>query len=73
MGNARHVDDVLFAVKWILGVNAEIYPVLPGRRSLRLVVTDPFTTPEGRIPRLRVYFKIVDETLVELVWIEETI
>ncbi|MDP9440525.1 MAG: hypothetical protein M3P49_17595 [Actinomycetota bacterium] len=46
--------------------------MLPGRRSLRLVTTDPFTTPEGRVPRLRMYFKIIDDDLVELVWIEES-
>lgn len=60
-------------MRWVLAVNAEVYPVLPGLRSLRLAVTDPFTTPAGRVPRLRIYFKIVDDDLVELVWIEESV
>ncbi len=72
MGGAQRIDQALYAVKWVLSVNAEVYPVLPGRRSLRLVTTDPFTTPEGRVPRLRMYFKIIDDDLVELVWIEES-
>lgn len=40
---------------------------------MRLAVTDPFTTPAGRVPRLRMFFKIVDDDLVELVWVEEAI
>jgi len=40
---------------------------------LRLATTDAFTTPEGRMPKLRVYFKIMDADVVELAWIEASI
>lgn len=73
LGGAYKIDRALDAIKWILSANAEVYPVLPGLKSTRLVVTNAVMTPEGRIPKLRVYFKIVSETLVELVWIEEVL
>jgi hypothetical protein len=67
------VDDALTGVYWALTTKADIYPMLPGCRSLRAIRTDDFTRTTGRSPVLRIYFKIIDDTLVELAWIEEVL
>lgn len=73
MGDAYDVDAALEGVYWALTTNADIYPVLPGCRTLRVIRTDAFSRTGGLSPMLRIYFKIIDETLVELAWIEEVL
>ncbi len=48
-------------------------PVLPDCKALRVIRTDRFSRPFGYLPPLRVYFRIIDDDLVELAWIEEAI
>lgn len=67
------MDDALEGVYWALTTKAEIYPILPGCRTLRVIRTDSFPRTGGRSPALRIYFKIIDDTLVELAWIEEVL
>lgn len=71
LGGAYRIDQALDAIYWILSIHPEVYPVLPGLKSTRLVTTERFETPEGVVPRLRVYFRILYEDGVELLWIEE--
>lgn len=71
LGGAYRIDQALDAVYWILSIRPEDYPVLPGLKSTRLVTTDRFETLEAATPRLRVYFRILYEDEVELLWIEE--
>lgn len=71
LGGAYRIDQALNAVYWILSTHPEIYSVLQGLKSTRLVTTDRFETPEGAVPRLRIYFRILYEDEVELLWIEE--
>jgi hypothetical protein len=52
-------------------MKADLYPVLPGCRALRVISTDRFSRPLGYLPPLRVYFRITEDDLVELAWIEE--
>lgn len=52
---------------------ADIYPVLPGCRTLRVIRTEAFSRTGRRSPALRVYFKIIDDDLVELAWVEEVL
>lgn len=67
------MDRALEGVRWAVETNAEIFPILPGCRSLRMVRTNEFTGAAGDSPPLRVYFKIVNDHLVELRWVEEVL
>lgn len=70
-GGTYRIEQALAAVTWVLSARPEAYPVISGLKTTRLVTTDRFTDSEGTIPRLRVYFKVLNEDEVELLWIEE--
>lgn len=65
------MDDALEGVRWTLATKADLYPIIPGCRSLRAIRTDEFSRITGVSPALRVYFRIANDDLVELAWIEE--
>lgn len=65
------MDAALDGVRWVLANNADLFPVLPGCNSLRVVRTDEFARTGGLSPALRVYFRILSDDLVELAWVEE--
>lgn len=67
------MDEALEGIFWTLSTNADIYPVLPGCRSIRAIRTDHFARPFGYLPVLRIYFRIISDDLVELAYIEEVI
>lgn len=71
LGGAYRLDDALRGFNWILSTQPELYPVLPGLKTTRLVTTDSFIGLAGTSPRLRVYFRILNDNDVEMLWIEE--
>ncbi len=73
MGGAYAIDPALEGARWAVETNAELYPIMRGCRSLRMVRTNEFAGPAGDVPALRVYFKIISDNLVELCWVEELI
>ncbi len=66
--DARRFDELLFAVTWSLGREAERFHVVPGTRLRRIK-----TRGAHGLPRLVIYFTIESESLCELQWIEEAI
>lgn len=65
----RHVDEVLNGLVWAMSTNAEGFRVVPG---LDMRAGFAFGRhPVHPVPALKVYFRIVDENSVELLWIEE--
>lgn len=67
------MDAALDGVRWALATNADLYPIIPGRRSLRMIRTDEFFRDTGFSPVLRIYFRIMSGDLVELSWVEEVL
>lgn len=62
----RHIDDVLNGLVWAMSTNAEGFRKVPG-----LDMRVGFAFGRNPIPALKVYFRIVDEHTVELLWVEE--
>ena len=73
MGGAYDIDDALEGVRWSLATRADLYPVIPGCKSLRAIRTDEFRRVVNVSPVLRIYFRILSDDLVELAWIETVI
>ena len=66
LGDARRLDEVLRGVTWSLSENAEAWPIVRGFRTIRLAKTDGY----GDTPRLRIWFRILNDNEVELLGIE---
>lgn len=64
--NERHVDDALNGLTWAISTNAEGFRTVPG-----LEMRVGFAFGRDPIPALKVYFKIVGEHGVELLWVED--
>ena len=73
LGTAYDIDEALKGVYFLLAMRADLYPVLPGCRTLRMISIGRFPRPFGYLPPLRIYFRITEDDLVELAWIEEAI
>lgn len=71
LGGAYRLDQALKGAYWILERHPEAYSVLPGLERTRLVTTHRFEDAQGVLPRLRVYFQIVGDEEVLLLWVEE--
>ena len=63
--SVKRLDAVLWTTDWALHRAPTFFPAIPGT-SLRLMPIDPF--PE--VPALRIYYRIEDDHIVELEWIE---
>jgi hypothetical protein len=62
----HQIDDVLNGLVWAMSTNAEGFRKVPG-----LDMRVGFAFGRHPIPALKVYFRIVDENSVELLWVEE--
>jgi hypothetical protein len=64
----RRFDDLLFAITWVLGHDAEQFPRVPGTALLRI------KTAEGAhgLPALAIYAMVDDHDNFVLQWLEPT-
>ena len=70
LGSVASLDEALRALYWSLTVRAEVWPVVPGFKRLRLAYTD-MVESRGRIKHgLRIWFEIRDEHTVDLLYLE---
>jgi hypothetical protein len=53
----QRLDDVLTSVEWALSTNPDVYEVVKGTQSTRLLKTDAL----GGLPPLRVWFRISED------------
>lgn len=61
-----HVDDVLNGLTWAISTNAEGFRLVPG-----LNMRVGFAFGRDPVPALQVYFKILGDRNVELLWVQE--
>jgi hypothetical protein len=62
--DAKRLDQIIDAVKWLVSTHAEECHIV--ERNLRVAFTDPF--PDA--PSMRIFFTIKDENQCTLHWIE---
>jgi hypothetical protein len=72
LGNLPFVDEAIRGVTNAIANFAEAFDLVPGFDRLRIAKTDNFDTARGPLPPLRIYFHIMDENRVKLLWIERT-
>jgi hypothetical protein len=70
LGNRQLVDEALRALTWSLTVDAEVWPLVPGYKRLRVAFTDFIPSETGTKPGLRVFFEIRDAHYIDLFFIE---
>ena len=63
--DAKRLDEMLWIITWALSREPEHYPLVPGTKSLHMVMTDPF--PDA--PEIRIWYSY-DDTRVFLHSIE---
>lgn len=68
LGNFRRLDEVLRGVEWALSTRPEEFPAI--HNEIRLVATDSYGTGKLHVPRLRIWFRILGESRVELLYVE---
>lgn len=66
----RYVDEALIGFWSAVCTNPEAFPIVPGRRELRLAKTGAYTRDGIEVPPLRLWFRILDENSVELLSVE---
>jgi len=64
IASARHMDEALIGVEWILSNEPEKCPVVPGTTRLRVIKTEPYRRNLVEIPALRIWFSIEDGGIV---------
>lgn len=64
------VDSALESILESLRSRPEGWDMIPGHEPLRLAKTEPFFREGKHYPALRVWFHIVDETTVSLLFVE---
>lgn len=62
-----YIDDVLNGLTWAISTNAEGFRFVPRSKRMRV----GFAFGRNPVPALQVYFKILDEHNVELLWVQE--
>lgn len=70
---AAATDERLRAIIWSLTVRAEVWPIVPGFKRLRIAKTNAVIRPTGVKPGLRVWFEIRDANHVDLLYLEQVI
>ncbi|MGD0289028.1 MAG: hypothetical protein ABSC63_05160 [Candidatus Binataceae bacterium] len=70
LGNLPFVDEAIRGVTNGIATFAEAFDFVPGCGQLQIAKTDQFDTVAGSLPPLRIYFLILDENRVRLLWIE---
>ena len=70
LGNLPFVEEVLRGITNGIASCAEAFDLVPGYTQLRIAKTDDFDTVAGSLPPLRMYFRILDNNRVRLMWIE---
>ncbi|MGA8641758.1 hypothetical protein [Candidatus Binatus sp.] len=70
LGNLPFVDEVIRGVTNGIATFAEAFDLVPGFTTLRIAKTDTFDTIARLLPPLRIYFCILDQNRVRLMWIE---
>lgn len=71
IGNIRNVDDALFILTYAISRNPDPFPNVPGFGIIKIAKTDPYIREGVKVPSLRVWFRQIDENVVELLAIEE--
>jgi hypothetical protein len=73
LGNIAAIDEAVRGVLNGIATYAEAFDIVPGYQKLRIAKTDYFERDTGEvIPPLRIYFHIIDDDRVKLLWIERS-
>lgn len=71
LGDPKKLDDALLLVTEAIAYKAEVFDLVRPLKLIRLAHTEPYLSPDGVMPGLRVWFRIMDEDTVTLLYIEE--
>jgi hypothetical protein len=70
LGGHEKIDDALECILEALSLRPEGFDLVPGWEPIRLAKTVAFTYEGEEIPALRVWFRIVSDELVSLMYVE---
>ena len=70
LGDPKRFDELLQALTWGISKRAEDFQVVPGMKEVRMAKTETISWPTKRVPSVRVFFKILNDNQVEMLWIE---
>jgi hypothetical protein len=65
-GNIARLDEVLAGLIWSISESPEKWPPVPGFRTTRLAKSDGY----GNSPKVRIWFRILNQEETELRYIE---
>jgi hypothetical protein len=69
LGDIERLDDALSGSVWAISNLAEEFPIVPGTTALRVVKTEKLKVRGGMV-QLRIWFTILNENQVELLFVE---
>lgn len=70
IADIRHIDEALLILTFAIARNAEPFPIVPGFENVRIAKTDPYSREGVSVPSLRLWFRRIDENIIELLAIE---
>ena len=70
IGQVKHVDAALSVLTWAICESPEKFPFVPGFQPVRMAKTDKYLRDSVEIPPLRLWFKIENANVIELLSIE---
>jgi hypothetical protein len=66
----RYIDEALSVLTFMISKNPDEFEYVPGFSPIRMAKSDVFIKDSITVPRLRVWFRAVEENTIELMAIE---
>ena len=70
LGNIKDVDAALNILTYAIARNAKQFPFVPGFDKIQLAKSEPYERGGISVPPLRVWFRQLNDDLIELLGIE---
>jgi hypothetical protein len=70
LGGAKKLNSVLDVLTISIAEKPEAFPIVPGFKTIRIAKTDKIPW-KPKIKRLKIGFRILNDSDVELLWISE--
>jgi len=66
----KHMDEALYILSAAIARNPDAFPPVPGFSGVQIAKTDPYSRGGIDVPPLRLWFRKINDDIVELLAIE---
>jgi len=66
----RYIDEALSILTFLISKNPDEFDDIPGYSPIKMAKSDVFTKDGITVPRLRIWFRVIDKNIIELMAVE---